>query len=448
MQRPLKPYQAEARNWVLSHPGAGLLLDPGLGKTLITLEAIENIVKYSDIKKVLVIAPIRVMYNVWPQEIAKWGFDLTYSILHGEAKGKAIAKDVDIYLINPEGLKWLSESQRPFLKKKLMLVVDESTMFKNYNTVRFKIMKSLLPFFDRRVILTGTPAPRSLEQLWPQTYLLDAGFRLGKNISTYRASYFTEIRELNYSTFTINPGADQLIYAALSDIVMHKSRSELNLPDKIDNYIRVDLPPDAARVYANIKKKSIHIIEQSKPALVASTAASRGLLLKQVANGTVYDEMHEIVAPHNAKLDALRELVDTLAGRPLLVIYEFNHDLTRLKSALGEPPHIGGGVSAKQVADIIDRWNRGELPVLLLQPQSGGHGLNLQDGGCTDVVWFSITFDLELYEQANARVYRQGVSGSVTIHHLVAKDTIDEHIIKVLAEKASVQQALLEAMKK
>jgi SNF2 family DNA or RNA helicase len=448
-EQPLHPYQIEARDWILRHPGAGLFLDPGLGKTRITLEAINIILNHSAIDKVLVIAPLRVVYNVWQQEIEKWGFNLTSTILHGVLKGDHIKKNVDLYLINPEGLKWLVDSQRKWLTNhNLMLVVDESSMFKNYGTTRFSQIKAILPFFKRRVILTGTPTPRSLEQLWPQVYILDAGARLGKNITAYRRRWFNEHRELNYSVYTILPGAESQIYAAVDDIVMHKSRSLLALPDRLDNIIAITLPDDARRVYSDIRDKSIHALNESSPALVATTAASKGLLLKQVANGTVYDEFHGITTPHNAKIDAVRELADSLGGSPLLVFYEFLHDLARLKAALGNAPHIGGGMSEQSLTDTISRWNAGELPVLLLSPAAGGHGLNLQGGDCTNVCWFSITFDLELYEQANARVYRQGVSGSVTVHHIVARDTIDEHIMEVLVKKANVQQALLTYLRK
>jgi SNF2 family DNA or RNA helicase len=329
-----------------------------------------------------------------------------------------------------------------------MLVCDESSLFKNYGTARFNQLKAILKYFKRRLILTGTPAPRSLEQLWPQIYILDAGARLGKNITSYRRRWFNERRELNYSTYTLLPGADTQIYAAIDDIVMHKSRSVLALPDKLNNTLFVTLPDDARRVYANVRDKSIHAVNEASPALVAVTAASKSLLLKQVANGTAYDEFHGITTPHNAKIDAVRELADTLGGSPLLVFYEFNHDLARLKGALGDAPHIGGGIAGRELDERISAWNRGELPVLLLQIQACSHGLNLQSGGCTNVCWFSIPFDLELYEQANSRVYRQGVSGSVTVHHVVSRDTIDERITKVLVDKANVQQALLDYLEK
>jgi SNF2 family DNA or RNA helicase len=444
----LKSYQIETRNFILAHNGAGVFLPPGLGKSRACLEALSIILTNTPTKKVLIIAPLRVMYLVWRQEIEKWGYNLSVGILHGNDKNKVLAENHDIYIINPEGLKWLFHCHRKkFEKESFMLVVDESTMFKNHSTERFRLMKQYLKLFERRVIMTGSPAPNGLIQLWPQIYILDGGKRLGSGITRFRAQYFM-LTNPNSFQYELIPGMDKLIYEAIDDIVIHKSKDELNLPDLIYNNITVELPEPARKMYKQIKAYAVHELEGADERLVATTAAVKGLILKQIANGTVYNENRGVEFVHTEKLQALTELVNSLAGTPLLVVYEFNHDLARLKAELGDVPHIGGGVSAKELHRIMSDWNNGDLPVLLLQPAAAAHGINLQSGGCTDICWYSITFDLELYEQAIARIWRQGVSGSVTVHHIVAKGTVDEHVLDVLSKKGKVQAALLEALLK
>lgn len=439
-------YQQDGINWILSHQGAGLFLPPGLGKTSITLSAIDILKQANIIDRVLIIAPLRVCYMVWRQEIDKWDFPFSIGLLHGKDKDTVVRQKHDIYLINPEGINWLVNNHlQLFSKYKFMLVCDESTLFKNHSSLRFKMLKYILSIFKRRLILTGTPAPNGLLQLWSQIFILDNGKRLGKNISTFRRQWFMP----GYDGFSyiMRDGADDQIYTAINDIVMHKSTDELELPEKLYNTILIQLPTMALKLYKEIKNDFISQIGD-ETLITAMNAASQASKLKQIANGMLYNDDKEGINIHDEKLSALEELIDSLGGRPLLVVYEFNHDLHKLKSIFKNAPHIGGGVTGKELETIISKWNKGELPVLLIQPRAGGHGLNMQDGGCHDIVWYSITFDLELYEQVNARVHRQGVKNAVTIHHIVAENTVDKKIMRVLEGKAELQDALLDSLLK
>ena len=438
----LHSYQKDGLDWILRHKASGLFFPPGLGKTLVTLSAIKILIDHEEgIDRILIIAPLRVLYMVWPLEIAKWGFDFSVGMLHGKDKDTTIRQKHDIYLINPEGLKWLFTKHS---RKFDMLVIDESTMFKNYSSARFKLMKEHVSQFKRKIILTGTPAPNGLLQLWPQVFLLDFGKRLGKNISTFRRRWFS--KSFTGFGYDLTEGADMEIYSAIDDLVMHKSNSELNMPDKLNNTILVRLPDNVMKQYREMLDEFIIELEHTDD-ITATNAAAKCSKLKQVANGTVYGEDREIIVMHDEKLNATEELVDSLAGRPLMIVYEHLHDLARLKERF-KAPAIGGGIKEDDLADIIQMWNAGQLPILLIQPRVGGHGLNLQDGGCHDVLHYSIPYDLELYDQTNARVYRQGVKNNVTIHHMVAERTIDTKIMAVLANKANLQDELLDYLKK
>lgn len=442
----LHDYQKDGRNWLLRHRQAGLFLPPGLGKTLITLSSIDVLKTAKDVERVLVIAPIRVIYEVWPREVKKWDFDFKVGILHGPDKDSTVRKKHDIYLINPEGLKWLFENHVVlFTRFKFMLVCDESTLFKNNNSQRFKLLKQYLKLFERRVIMTGTPAPNGLLQLWPQIYILDHGRRLGNTIGKYRGKYFDS--DYNGFGYVLRRGADAIIFKAVDDIIMHKSNNELDLPDLINNTINITLPDNIMKQYMQMKNMFAIELKDIDESVVAVNAAAKASKLKQIANGLVYGEDRKIIQLHDVKISACEELVESLGGRPLMIVYEHIHELNRLKLVFNAP-HIGGGVSGKELNSIINDWNKGNIPVLLVHPKAAGHGLNLQDGGCHDVLWFSINFDLELYDQTNKRVHRQGVKNHVTIHHLVATGTVDEHIMKVLDGKSKLQDALLEALLK
>lgn len=437
----LHDYQIDGRNWILSHNNSGLFFPPGLGKTLVTLSAIDILIKAGAIDKVFIIAPIRVIHAVWPEEIKKWDFDLSIGVCHGSDKDKIIKQDHDIYAINPEGLKWFMNSHKSILeKKRFMLVCDESTLFKNHGSIRFKMLKSILKLFIRRIILTGTPAPNGLIQLWSQIYILDMGHRLGSGITKYRMRWFQ--RSFDGFGWDIREGSEYEIYKAIDDIVMHKSNDELNLPELVYNNIMIELPPEARKYYKEMKDTFVIELSEMDESIIAPTAAAKAAKLKQISNGMIYGDNKEHIKIHDEKLKACQELVSSLAGRPLMVVYEYLHDFKVLKETF-KAPHIGGGISGQELSSIIARWNKGEIPILLVQPKATGHGLNLQDGGCHDVLHYSITFDLELYEQINARVHRQGVKNNVTIHHLVGEKTIDQRIMRVLTDKSSLQKELM-----
>lgn len=442
-------YQNDGIKWVLSHLYCGLFLPPGLGKTSIMLQSISILLEAKDIDTVIIVAPLRVCYMVWPNEIKKWDNfkHLSIGILHGKDKLNVWKEKHDIYVINPEGLQWLSMVIEP-LKRNAMLICDESTLFKNHTSQRFKIIKQLAPIFKRRVILTGTPVPNGLQQIWTQIFILDLGKRLSKYITHFKQKYFYQAGYMGYD-LQIIPGADKQIYDAISDIILHKDTDELDLPELIQNEIVVDLPNFIKLMYKEMKNDLMtEYGVDNEDILYAESAAARDSKLKQIANGDVYDEDKCGVHIHDEKINAIKQLVDDLNGQPLLVMYEYLHSLAQLREAFPKAPWIGAGVVGNKLESIINRWNKGEIPVLLLHPQVGGHGLNLQDGGCHNIVWSSMPYDLELHDQANARVHRQGVKNSVTVHYVIAKSTIDEKIAKVLEGKADTQDALLLAMKK
>lgn len=445
-------YQTECINWVISLLFNGLFLNPGLGKTAIILASFKLLKKNGHIDKLFVVAPLRVIYMVWPEEIKKWKDFNNFSIgiLHGSKKNSVLNEDHDIYIINPEGLKWFTG----LIRKKLFnfsdcnwwLVVDESSYFKNARSQRFKLLKWMIDSFKRRTILTGTPAPRSMENLWPQIFLLDKGKRLGKYITQYRNMYFYPCGYIGYE-YKLQNGAQKRIYKAIDSLVIHKNDDELNLPERRDNYIVIELPPKARKIYEDMKDEFVADMENGDT-LLAVNAAVASSKLRQISNGGLYNEDGETVHIHNEKTSAIEELYESLCGRPLMVAYEFNHDLKRLRKAFPDAPALRGGLNQSTMKDIITDWNNDRTEVLFIHPAAAGHGLNLQESQCRDVCWYSIPWDLERYIQLNARVHRQGVKQSVTIHHIVSNNTIDRRIVRVLQKKGSMQDALLDALLK
>jgi SNF2 family DNA or RNA helicase len=437
----LHPYQKDGLCWILPRRICGLFLPPGLGKSLITLSAIEILKASKDVDRVLIIAPLRVIYLVWPQEVKKWGFDFSVGILHGPNKDSVIREKHDIYLVNPEGLKWLFGNHSELFRKfEFMLVCDESTLFKNSSSQRFKLLKKFLSFFKRRVILTGTPAPNGLLQLWSQIFLLDKGLRLGRSMSAYKREYF--IPSFDGFSFLLRDGAANKIYAKVDDLIMHKSHNELDLPECLHNVISVKLTDDIMLKYKSMKNEFVMELSNGDDSVFALSAATKSQKLKQIANGTLYGNSKEVIDIHNMKVTACEELVDSIGGNPVFIVYEYLHDLAKLKEVFNAP-HIGGGVSGLELDKIVKNWNANKIPVLLYQCSAASHGLNLQDSDCGDVIWYSITPDLEAYEQVNKRVHRQGVKNSVTIHHIVALNTIDEKFMDVLDGKSDLQNGLL-----
>lgn len=351
---------------------------------------------------------------------------------------------MDLYLINPEGLLWLfkPEKLRPNFD---VLVIDESSKFKDSQTKRFKSLKPLLTDFKRRWILTGTPVPNGLEDLFGQIYILDLGRSLGRYITHFRNNYF---QRSGYNLYDWKPryGAFQEVVEKISPLALQMSAEEyLEMPELIYQTISVSLPPAAKKVYDEVEEFFISSLEEGN--VIAANSAVAGVKCRQVANGAVYVNGHEWVKVHDAKLDALEDLLEELGRAPTLVLYEFEHDKSRILERLGDVPTLGSGLAIKKMESLIDRFNAGEIPVLLGHPASMGHGLNLQ-GSCHHVIWFGITWNLEYYDQAIARVYRQGQSSDrVFVYHITAEKTLDEKVLSVLQSKDKTQQGLLQALK-
>lgn len=460
-------YQLTAISFALSNVLSGFFLDPGLGKTSISL-AVIKILKYATKRKaVLMVAPLRVSYSVWPREIKKWSNfkHLTHTILHDENKDSLWRTQKDIYLINPEGLEWLHGELLKGLKagKKCpfdILWIDESTKFKNYESVRFGLLVDMLPLFKRRHIMTGTPAPKGLLDLWSQIYLLDEGKTFGHNYHKFRSKYF-ETTDWNKYTWNIKDFSSDIIHEKIAPMVLEMSAEDyLDMPPLIYNSIMVQLPGKAQKYYKQMEKE--FFIELDDMEASAEQAAQVSQKCHQIANGNVYEDIPEnlteeeervfkrtrkTIHVHDAKLDALRDLIDELNGKPLLIAYQYKHDLKALKRLLGKDvAHIGSGVSMETALQIEDDWNAGKIPVLLGHPGSMAHGLNFQDGG-NDVCWYSMTWNLEDYIQFIKRIWRQGVKGSCRVHHLIAENTVDEAMMVRLGERSDEQISLRKAIK-
>jgi len=436
-------YQTYATNFILQHPISAVFLDMGLGKSVITLTAIFDLVLDSFlIRKVLVIAPLRVARDTWPFEIEKWDHlkDLTYSVAIGTEQERkfALMRNVDVYIINRENVDWLvNKSGLPFDFD--MVVVDELSSFKAYSSKRFKALRRVRPKVKRIVGLTGTPSGNGLMDLWAEIGILDMGQRLGRFITHYRNKFFTPKKRNQLVVFSYKPlpGAEDEIYRLISDITISmKNTDYIKLPGLVMNEISVWLPEKEQKAYDTIKRDLILSLE-GRDIDAANAAALSGKLL-QMANGAVYDENGGVAHLHDRKLDALEDIIEAANGKPVLVAYWFKHDLERI---LNRFPAVKLDSAAS-----IRRWNDGEIPLAVIHPASAGHGLNLQAGGST-LVWFGLTWSLELYQQTNARLWRQGQKDTVVIHHIITKGTIDEDVIRALKRKDKVQTALIDAVK-
>lgn len=439
-------YQRRAMKLLLTQGAGGLFLDPGLGKTSICLATFSILKSKEFAQKMLIVAPLRVIYKVWPDEIKKWAdfANLTVAILHGDVKEWNLDSDADVYLINPEGLLWLLDpaKKRP-LPKWDILCVDESTKFKDTTTRRFRLLKPFLNSFKRRWILTGTPMPNGLEGLFGQMYILDQGAALGRYISHFRAQYF----ERGYNVYDWKPrkGAHEEVIEKIAPYVIRLSAEDwLKMPDLVYTTVRVTLPEAVRKTYQEVEDDFITALAEDH--LVAANAAVAGVKCRQIANGAVYDAQRVAHPLHDAKLEALEDLLEELDGAPTLLLYEFEHDRDRILGRIGKVPVLGAGISTTALGRIIDDFNAGKVRILLGHPASMGHGLNLQ-GACHHVIWFGITWNLEHYDQTIARVYRQGQKADkVFVYHIVAEDTIDERIVKTLEVKDRNQQDLLRAL--
>ena len=436
-------YQAFATNFILEHPIAAILLDMGLGKSVITLTAIEELMHDRfEVSRVLVIAPLRVATNTWPSEIKKWDHlkDITYSVAVGtEAQRKAaLAEKADIYIINRENVQWLIEkSGIPFDFD--MVVIDELSSFKSNQAKRFKSLVKMRPRVKRIVGLTGTPSSNGLMDLWAEFRLLDMGERLGRYIGQYRRAYFMPDKrngDIIYSYKPL-PGAEEAIYKRIGDITISmRSKDYLKMPKCVINEVPVWMETHQSELYEQLKQEMVISLKGSE--INAANAAALSGKLLQMANGAVYDGMGEPFFIHDGKLNALEDLIEGANGKPVLIAYWYKHDLDRIKARFGVR-------EIKADRDITD-WNAGNIPVAVIHPASAGHGLNLQAGGST-LIWFGLTWSLELYQQTNARLWRQGQTDTVVIHHIITKDTIDEDVMTSLRKKERTQSSLINAVK-
>ena len=416
---------------------------------MITLTALNDLLFDSfEICKVLVIAPLRVARDTWPAEIEKWEHlqSLKYSAVVGTAfeRKAALQKQADIYIINRENVQWLIE-ESGILFDFDMVVIDELSGFKSHQTKRFKSLLKVRPKIKRIVGLTGTPSSNGLMDLWAEFRLLDMGERLGRFIGQYRTNYFLPDKRNGQVVFSYKPlpGAEKAIYEKISDITISmKAADHLKMPELLSSEYAVCLSDAEWKRYEKMKAELVLSLPDGE--ITAANAAALSGKLSQMANGAVYSDDGSIVRIHDQKLDALEDIIEAQNGKPLLVAYWFKHDLERITERLHKL-HIP--FSLLNTSESICRWNNGELPVALIHPASAGHGLNLQSGGST-LVWFGLTWSLELYQQTNARLWRQGQnSGIVVIQHIIAKGTIDERIMKALSEKDTTQAALIDAVK-
>lgn len=454
-------YQQTAIDFLLTRlylddePGAGLFLDPGLGKTSITLETLWQMRRRHAFKKALIVAPLRVCYSVWPKEIAKWGYPLRSVIVHGDAKARqnALYKNADIYLINPEGLLWLARQYDTRLRCRMQfdwLVVDESTKFKNWSARRTRAIHRLCKGFKKRLILTGTPAPKSYEDLVAQTFIIDEGKALGDEIGKFRNAYCARGGYEGRGFNVLENRYPEIEQRIAPMILTMRCEDHLDMPRRLDHFIEVELPPKIRKAYDEIEAQLFALLESGER-LEASNAGHKYSLCRQIANGGAYEDDilfggRRTIHAHDAKTEALVDLADELNGKPLLVAYQFDHDADRLSKAFPDAPVIRGGLSPKKSDAILERWNKGDLQVLLVQPQALSHGANMQFGG-SDLAWYGHTDQLEVFQQFNARLWRQGQAAAVRFHHVQAARTVDLAVWDRLQSKDETQEGLLTALK-
>lgn len=436
-------YQQYAIEHILENKISALLLDMGLGKTVITLTALQELIyDRFEVNKVLIIAPLRVARDTWPTEIRKWEHlkGLTYSVCIGTENERlqALKQSANLTVINRENVDWLISKSGHYFDFD-MVVIDELSSFKSYSAKRFKSLLKVRPLIKRIVGLTGTPSSNGLMDLWAQFRLLDNGERLGRYITLYRNEFFDPDKRNQHMVFTykLKDWAEEIIYDRISDITISmKSADYLKMPECIYNEVCVSLSDKERNHYDKLKAEMVLALDEKE--IDAVNAASLSNKLLQMANGSVYDENKEVAKLHERKLDALEDLIEGANGKPVLIAYWFKHDLENIKKRFKVQ-------EIKSTKDIQD-WNEGLLPVALIHPASAGHGLNLQAGGST-LIWYGLTWSLELYQQTNARLWRQGQQDTVVIHHIIAKNTIDEDVMKALKLKDKTQSDLIEAVK-
>lgn len=456
MKLTLHPYQTRAVEFMQRNATASLWLDPGLGKTIISLRAFLDLSKQGLVKNMLVVAPLRPVYSVWPEEIIKWNLPVAYQILHGSKKESALDTEADVYIINFDGLPWLENvykeinniprhvNGKNIINEFDMLIIDETTKIKHANTNRFKILRRSMEAFSRRYGLTGTPTPNGLKDLFGQVFIV-AGPVLGHNITQFRRQYF--IQSWNGFDYDLRPGADKEIESAVAPFTLRlEARDYLDLPKLVDVTHKVTFDKKLQAAYKKLENDFFIQLESST--IETFSAGALSMKLRQFVNGSVYDADKTVHKIHSLKAEALRDLVDELQGSPLLVAYSFHSDLAQIREVLGDVPAINGKTTAKEADRLIASWNKDEIPVLAVQPQSVSHGLNMQHGTCHHIVWYSLTWDLDAYEQLYQRVLRQGQKAKTIFrHHIIAEKTVDEVVLMTLGLKAKDQKTLLNALK-
>jgi SNF2 family DNA or RNA helicase len=436
----LHEYQHGAIDFIMDRKGCALFLDMGLGKTVSTLTAICDLLDNYSVNRVLVIAPLRVANTVWQQEAAKWSHtsDLVVSVCTGTAseRRRAVASDAEVMVINRENVQWLVENHK---WKWDMVVIDESSSFKSPSAKRFKALRKVLKHVTRMVLLTGTPAPNGQMDLWSQMFLIDQGERLGKTVTGFRQRFFNQVGYGGY-TYEIAPGSADKINGLIQDVCLSMSADDyLDLPERIDMIERVTLSQSAWNIYRELEKE--FLVELDAGTITAMSAGVLANKLLQLANGAMYDENQEAHYIHKDKLDALQQIVEDNPTENLLVAYNYKTDLARLQATFPD------AVTLSKSGEELEAWNRGEISMLLAHPASAGHGLNAQHGGYV-IVWFGLNWSLELYQQFNARLHRQGQTQPVRVMHLVAAGTIDERVLGAIADKAETQADILNYIKK
>lgn len=448
-------YQKYSIEQIVEKPKYCLFLDMGLGKTVSTLTAIDELIyDRLEVDRVLVIAPLRVAHDTWSRETVKWNHTkhLRISKVLGSEKERrqGLSRDADIYIINRENVKWLVDYYSGRRKWPFdMVVIDELSSFKNPSSQRFKNLKKVAPLWKRFVGLTGTPSPNSLLDLWSQVYFVDQGDRLGKSFKQYQQNFFFAEKYNPQNPhvvfkYGLREGAEDEIYKRIKDIsVSMKSVDYLELPDRVENIIYVDMNEKERKLYEELEKEQILIsLEEleSNGVVVAQSAAALIQKLLQFSNGAAYTDELGVREFHDRKLTALEDIIEEANGQPILIFYSFKHDLERIQKKFGKD------VFTLDDENAISKWNNGEIPILCAHPASAGHGLNLQDGGHI-IVWFGLTWSLELYQQANARLHRQGQKNTTIIHHILTTDTQDDRVYQVLQGKEKSQDELLDALK-
>jgi SNF2 family DNA or RNA helicase len=438
-------YQNKAMQLILSKPHCGLFLDPGLGKTVTTLSAFKILKDKKLAKRALVVAPLRVAKYTWGDELSKWDHlsELSFSVVHGAEKEKTRHADADIHVINPEGLIWLL----PLLAKEKVfpydcLIIDESTKFKSWTSRRFKLLKPLLGKFSRRIILTGTPATNGMMDLFAQMFIVDQGLALSAYITHFRAEFF-EQKPFDPYGWHLKQNAEQEIYNRIQHKVMRMDAADyLDIPELVEQDIWIDLPDSARREY-RMMENTLQLQIASGQITAANAAVAIGKA-RQIASGFIYDDAKQPTWLHDAKFEALDDLLEQLEGKPVLLLYNFTATASRLAEKYKCP--VFGGDANEAQRQVLNDWNEGKIPLLAGHPASMGHGLNMQAGGC-HIIWFDHTYDLEHYLQANARLHRQGQKSVVFVHRLLARGTVEKAIIAKLAAKDKTQSGLLEALR-